>query len=251
MVPESPPALATPLSRDHPRPAGPCAGWTVWGPAGDTGARRAEERGLAPAVSPSVCGRSRGCGNRSGAGSSGEAVGLLHLRVLLRVSPSFRPARLPHPLPRTPPSATSCLRGSGCPLTAPPYSPRTPAWPCRPKTTLVCLNALQWGPGPLQTSSPDPTWQLWAGTWCQLQPLPSPRPLALQPARLPGSQATCYVLTVTLTPTPPFLVEGFAGLSYRSFPGDLVKSPPPKEGDICLIPGSGKSPRARNGNPLQ
>lgn len=138
-------------------PAGPCAGWTVWGPAGDTGAGGGR-RTLAPAVCPSVCGHSQECGNRSGAGSSGEAAGLLHLRVLtlpLTILPAC--PRLPHPRPRTPPSATSCLRGSGCPLTAPPYSPRTPAWPCRPRTTLVCLNALQWGPGPLQTSSPDPT----------------------------------------------------------------------------------------------
>lgn len=150
-------ARDTPVQRPPaPPPArvlgGRCGGRR--GTRGPGGGRRT----LAPAVCPSVCGHSQECGNRSGAGSSGEAAGLLHLRVLtlpLAILPAC--PRLPHPRPRTPPSATSCLRGSGCPLTAPPYSARTPAWPCRPRTTLVCLNALQWGPGPLQTSSPDPT----------------------------------------------------------------------------------------------
>lgn len=99
----------------HPPPrAGPCARWTAWGSAGDTWARRkAEERGFA-AAAPSrlqfavrFVAAAGECGNRSGAGSSGEAAGLLHIRVLTPrlVSPSFRPAPLPRPRPMTRPTA--------------------------------------------------------------------------------------------------------------------------------------------------
>ena len=36
------------------------------------------------------------------------------------------------------------------------------------------------------------------------------------------------------------------------FPGgEMVKSPPANAGDVDLIPGSGKFPGERNGNPLQ
>ena len=36
------------------------------------------------------------------------------------------------------------------------------------------------------------------------------------------------------------------------FPGGaMVKNPPTNAGDVSLIPGSGKSLRVRNGNPLQ
>ena len=39
---------------------------------------------------------------------------------------------------------------------------------------------------------------------------------------------------------------------YKGFPGgSVVKNPPANVGDMGLIPGSGKSPRERNGNPLQ
>ena len=38
----------------------------------------------------------------------------------------------------------------------------------------------------------------------------------------------------------------------RGFPhGAVVKNPPAKAGDVGLIPGSGRSPGGRNGNPLQ
>ena len=38
----------------------------------------------------------------------------------------------------------------------------------------------------------------------------------------------------------------------RGFPGGLeVKNPPAKAGDMGSIPGSGRSPREGNGNPLQ
>lgn len=117
-VPESPPPRSRhALCRDRPPPpprAGPSARWTAWGSAGDTWARRkAEERGFA-AAAPSrlqfavrFVAAAGECGNRSGAGSSGEAAGLLHIRVLTPrlVSPSFRPAPLPRPRPMTRPTA--------------------------------------------------------------------------------------------------------------------------------------------------
>lgn len=146
-VPKSPHhARDTPCAETAPPLASPCARWTVWGSAGDTWARRkAEERGFA-AAAPSRLQFAVGfvaaageCGNRSGAGSSGEAAGLLHIRVLtprLAILPA-RPA--PPSPPDDPASSASCLRGSRCPLTA-RYSPRTPAWPRLPRTTLVCLN---------------------------------------------------------------------------------------------------------------
>lgn len=112
-----PTTLATrPVQRPSPPPprAGPSARWTAWGSAGDTWARRkAEERGFA-AAAPSrlqfavrFVAAAGECGNRSGAGSSGEAAGLLHIRVLTPrlVSPSFRPAPLPRPRPMTRPTA--------------------------------------------------------------------------------------------------------------------------------------------------
>ena len=41
-------------------------------------------------------------------------------------------------------------------------------------------------------------------------------------------------------------------LSARGFPGgSVVKNPPANAGDTGLIPGSGRSPIERNGNPLQ
>ena len=41
-------------------------------------------------------------------------------------------------------------------------------------------------------------------------------------------------------------------LSARGFPGgSAVKNPPANAGDTGLIPGSGRSPVERNGNPLQ
>ena len=143
-----PTTLATrPVQRPSPRPrAGPCARWTEWGSAGDTWARRkAEERGFA-AAAPSrlqfavrFVAAAGECGNRSGAGSSGEAAGLLHIRVLTpRLA--ILPARPAPPFPPDDPAySASCPRESRCPLTA-RYSPRTPAWPRLPRTTLVCLN---------------------------------------------------------------------------------------------------------------
>ena len=40
------------------------------------------------------------------------------------------------------------------------------------------------------------------------------------------------------------IIEGFLG-------GPVVKNPPANAGDAGLIPGSGRSPGAGNGNPLQ
>ena len=40
--------------------------------------------------------------------------------------------------------------------------------------------------------------------------------------------------------------------NYGDLPGNsVVKSPPANAGDLGLIPGSGRSPREGNGNPLQ
>lgn len=200
--PNPPTTLATrPVQRPRsPHPPARCS-VDCAGVSGHTWARRrAEQRGSA-AAAPSrrqfalrFAAEAGECGNRSGAGSSGEAAGLLHIRVLTPRLPILPARPAPHSPPEDPACAASCLRGSGCPLTA-RYSPRKPAWPRLPRTTLVCLNASRWGPGPLQTSSPDPTWPFCAGTWCRFQPLPSPRPLALQPA-LPSSRATRHVLAV-------------------------------------------------------
>ena len=41
-------------------------------------------------------------------------------------------------------------------------------------------------------------------------------------------------------------------MNKRSFPGgSVVKNPPANTGDAGLIPGPRRSPRGRNGNPLQ
>ena len=42
----------------------------------------------------------------------------------------------------------------------------------------------------------------------------------------------------------PGILQGFTG-------GEVVKNPPANAGDVGLIPGSGRSPGERNGNPLQ
>ena len=41
-------------------------------------------------------------------------------------------------------------------------------------------------------------------------------------------------------------------ISLRGFPdGSVVKNAPVNVGEVCLIPGLGRSPGERNGNPLQ
>lgn len=199
--PNPPTTLATrPVQRPRsPHPPARCS-VDCAGVAGHTWARRrAEQRGSA-AAAPSrrqfalrFAAEAGECGNRSGAGSSGEAAGLLHIRVLTPRLPILPARPAPHSPPEDPACAASCLRGSG--HVTPPENRPGHAFPEPPWSVSTRQGGALDPSRPAPPTPPDPTWPFCAGTWCRFQPLPSPRPLALQPA-LPSSRATRHVLAV-------------------------------------------------------
>ena len=146
-----------------------------------------------------------------------------------------------------------------------PFSGAGPGQPSRRRLARARAPGLGWGSPPIE-GLPAPGLQGWAGA-----ALPSKACLH-QGSRAGLGQPSRWRLACTRDPGPGRGRRGRLGvwghslpgllhcrripycLSHQGSPGGSVKSPPASAGDagdVGSIPGSGRSSRERNGNPLQ